>query len=360
MKRIRHTGMQAARLACLMLIIGIIFGMMPSTAASADEKLGNYEAHHYVSTGGTPVDTPDSPDSVVNEFNKFLMSLLRIAGIVVIVLGVIKLIMSLTDHAPMSKLNSTTMISLGLVMVGGSTVLDALTSLSSTASEKERVQPILDMIGEGFLWPGIILAAIGVFKCVLSIMNERPEEKVEGGKMAFIGAILASSSVAITAISDFVFAGTDSTTTATNIGNYIINDIIVPVAMLIGGVIVAFGLFNFAQSFKDEDSSGKSRASIQLVVGLLMVSAGTVVKIFISSTGTTSPKDIMTTITTITKYASVVLGGIMLLVGSLQFGAAYKDDNSEAKTRASHVIVTGIILLAIGGIIATIVEGMLF
>ena len=68
---------------------------------------------------------------------------------------------------------------------------------------------------------------------------------------------------------------------------------------------------------------------------------------------------ILDTIITITTFAGLLIGGIMLLVGGIQFGVAFKNEDSEGKTKASHLFVAGIILMAIGGIMGTLVRSLL-
>lgn len=68
---------------------------------------------------------------------------------------------------------------------------------------------------------------------------------------------------------------------------------------------------------------------------------------------------ILETIITITTFAGLLIGGIMLLVGGIQFGVAFKNEDSEGKTKASHLFVAGIILMAIGGIMGSLVRSLL-
>ena len=68
---------------------------------------------------------------------------------------------------------------------------------------------------------------------------------------------------------------------------------------------------------------------------------------------------ILQTIITITTFAGLLIGGIMLLVGGIQFGVAFKNEDSEGKTKASHLFVAGIILMAIGGIMGSLVSSLL-
>jgi len=66
--------------------------------------------------------------------------------------------------------------------------------------------------------------------------------------------------------------------------------------------------------------------------------------------------DILGTIFTIVRYAAVVLGALLVIIGAVQFAGAFRNEDAEGKTKASHVVIAGIILLGIGTAVIAVVK----
>lgn len=77
-----------------------------------------------------------------------------------------------------------------------------------------------------------------------------------------------------------------------------------------------------------------------------------------SSTGDAGTT-VLGTILSIFQFAALILGVIMLLIGIIQFATAFRNEDAEGKTKASHVLIAGIILTVVGGVMATLVKGAL-
>lgn len=73
------------------------------------------------------------------------------------------------------------------------------------------------------------------------------------------------------------------------------------------------------------------------------------------SAGTT----VLGTILSIFQFAALILGVIMLLIGIIQFATAFRNEDAEGKTKASHVLIAGIILTVVGGVMTTLVSGVI-
>ena len=76
---------------------------------------------------------------------------------------------------------------------------------------------------------------------------------------------------------------------------------------------------------------------------------------------TIGDKDIQTnsilgTIFTIVRFAAVILGGLMVVIGAVQFSGAFRNEDAEGKTKASHVIIAGVILLGVGTAVIAVVK----
>lgn len=200
--------------------------------------------------------------------NEHLLTYTTLAGVVVAVLGVIKLIMSMSDHSPMGKVTATSMIALGIALVAGSQLIDVVGKIDDNASEKDRAMPVIKWFMDALFWPGVIIIVIGVFKNIMAIMHERPEEKVDAGKMVGAGIGLTAATYIGGKIVDAVFD--DKTKAAENVAGVVLYDVVCPIMVIVGGILIMLGLFNFAQAFKDENSEGKVRAGVMLTVGVLL------------------------------------------------------------------------------------------
>lgn len=224
----------------------------------------------------------------INELNEELLKYMTAAGVVVVALGVVKLIMSMSDHAPMGKVSASTLIALGLILVGGSQILATANAVKAATTPQEQVKPIIEIVKFGFFWPGVFLTVIGIIKSIMSIMNERPEEKVEGGKMVGVGLALMSASFIVDEVSKIAFS--DSTNKAGEVGGFIIANIIIPIAVITGTILFAFGMIRYAEAFKEEDAQGKSRAALVLITGILLMSTYVILKMaFGVSSGPATP-----------------------------------------------------------------------
>ena len=276
-------------LTLFIAIIPIIF--MPCVNVYADNSddmstvLGTTGAddYQYIS-GGDPAHPSYNSNAAktVGLFNIHLLTYTTVAGVIVVALGVVKLIISLSDHAPMAKVSATTTISLGIVLITASQAVNIIQQASDpTADDATRVKNILGILSNGLLWPGVVLAVIGMFKNIFAIMHERPEEKMEAGKMIGIAAALMSASFIMDGIVDYTIGSkkpTNANVTGGYVSYFIIFDVIVPVAIIAGVLILAAGMFAFAQSFRDENPEGKARSTIIVITGLLLTMGGAIVK----------------------------------------------------------------------------------
>lgn len=68
----------------------------------------------------------------------------------------------------------------------------------------------------------------------------------------------------------------------------------------------------------------------------------------------TTGSDVLGTIGNIVKRAGLIIGGILVMVGLFQFGMAFRNEDAEGKTKASHTLVAGIIIAAVGGAAAAL------
>jgi len=262
--------------AGMVLILMLMFTPLVAVHASSDEWGGYTEA------------SGDEPEGI-NELNEELLKYMTAAGVVVVALGVVKFIMSLSDHAPMGKVSASTMIALGLVLVGGSQILATANAVKAATTPQEQVKPIIEIVKFGFFWPGAFLTVVGIVKSIMSIMNERPEEKVEAGKMVGVGLALMGASFVVDNVADIALS--DSTNKAGEVGGFIISNIIIPIAVITGTILFSFGMIRYAEAFKEEDAQGKSRAALVLITGLLLMSTYPILKLAfgIDSSAATPP-----------------------------------------------------------------------
>ena len=73
--------------------------------------------------------------------------------------------------------------------------------------------------------------------------------------------------------------------------------------------------------------------------------------------GTTTA--VIGTVANLFSYAGLILGLILVIVGIFQFASAFRNEDAEGKTKASHTIIGGVILMAVGGIIQILIGTVL-
>ena len=71
--------------------------------------------------------------------------------------------------------------------IDASTITDTMNSIDSTKSAAEKFVGIFVMF---ISWTGSIVLVIGIYKFIMSIKDDRPEEKARGIEMIFVGLIL--------------------------------------------------------------------------------------------------------------------------------------------------------------------------
>lgn len=92
---------------------------------------------------------------------------------------------------------------------------------------------------------------------------------------------------------------------------------------------------------------GKLLLTVPLAVSCLAVTAS----------AETSAEDMLNKIMDLLKQWIPVLGGLLIVVGGIQLGIGFKDDDSTGKTRGMQCMIGGAIVAAIGGMIDLSVGG---
>ena len=87
---------------------------------------------------------------------------------------------------------------------------------------------------------------------------------------------------------------------------------------------------------------GKLLLTVPLAVSCLAVTAS----------AETSAEDMLNKIMDLLKQWIPVLGGLLIVVGGIQLGIGFKDDDSTGKTRGMQCMVGGAIVMAIGTVVS--------
>jgi hypothetical protein len=67
--------------------------------------------------------------------------------------------------------------------------------------------------------------------------------------------------------------------------------------------------------------------------------------------GGTDPNEVISSILELLKQWIPVMGGLVVIVGAIQLGVSFKDDNADGKTRGIQTIIGGAIITAIAGLV---------
>ncbi len=268
--RKKHIKKMFILIAALMVMLTAA-PFIEGNAAPSSSQLGD------TNIGYSSVKSSNDTKSHVTDLNKTILNLVIGAGVIIIALGVIKLIISLSDHSPMGKMNASTTIGLGLVCIGGASILETLQPVIDAADTPEtQVDAVIDLISDAFFWPGVILIVVAIVKMILAFSEERPEGKMDSGKMFAAGLAVMSLSYILKGISAVAF----KKDAAVEITKYIVNSVVFPMSVLVGAPLMLFGVLQFASAFKDEDAAGKHRATLMMVSALMLTSIGSILSIF--------------------------------------------------------------------------------
>ena len=269
----------------MLMLTAALSAVMPYAKAKADwgsgnGKLGGYGAlGDYVDGEGKRVTGPvvNDPEKAADSFNYTLITLLKAAGVIVAIIGVVRFLLAMAEPMPMGKTTAMSMIVLGLLMAGGIDILQTAIESSRGKTPEAQATPVLNIMVKGLMWPGIMMVVIGIIKNITAIMGERPEEKAEAGKIAGAGIAFISLSFIVDGLKLAAFTQ-EGVAAANGMGGFIIGHVLIPVAIIMGAIIIIFSALKYEEAYKDESASEKSRATLSLTAGVLLVTISPILK----------------------------------------------------------------------------------
>ncbi len=92
---------------------------------------------------------------------------------------------------------------------------------------------------------------------------------------------------------------------------------------------------------------GKAALVVPMIMSACAVTAHA------SSSGDVSAQSMIDTILGVLGPGVIALGSLVAIVGGIQTGIGFKDDNADGKTRGFQTLIGGAIIAAVGGIVPT-------
>lgn len=203
--------------------------------------------------------------------NTYLLKGLQYAGFVLVALGILVLIMSFQEQNFQNKSRASLMIAGGALMASVDAIITILMPKNEIKSGKAVTTKVLDILGVGMQWVGVILIAVGLIQGILAFQNLNQEEKANASKGLGVGIFLMFGSSITKKIGSLI--GLSASALPKKMSKMIITDFIGIASTYIGLFLIAYGLIQFFISFKDEDSMSKTQAGMVISTGVGLAAA---------------------------------------------------------------------------------------
>ena len=97
--------------------------------------------------------------------------------------------------------------------------------------------------------------------------------------------------------------------------------------------------------------SAKRMKKLLTILPIMLIALSLVTIPAFAESGATSADSFIDTVVELLKKWIPRLGGMIVVVGGIQFGIGFKDDNADGKTRGMQCMVGGAIVAAIGALV---------
>jgi len=97
--------------------------------------------------------------------------------------------------------------------------------------------------------------------------------------------------------------------------------------------------------------SAKRMKKLLTILPIMLIALSLVTIPAFAESGATSADSFIDTVVDLLKKWIPRLGGMIVVVGGIQFGIGFKDDNADGKTRGMQCMVGGAIVAAIGALV---------
>ena len=119
-----------------------------------------------------------------------------------------------------------------------------------------------------------------------------------------------------------------------------------------GGIIAFVGALKFALSVKNDDAKEQLQSLLIMVSGFMIVSAVRDLSIFSTTVGDVD-QQFAEILGFIVKWTRRV-GAFALLIGSIMFGLAIKENNASTKVTSLKTITAGAMVIAVSALLPTL------
>ena len=204
----------------------------------------------------------------ITSLNDILTGAGKAVGAIICVVGVVKLVMSLADQNAVGKQQASLLIGVGSVFASISLIvkeLDIAGAAGSTNGANAIGASVINILGAMVSWAGAVLAVVGVFMLIMSLVQEQPEQKAEATK--FLGV-----SIGLISISNMtrMFAINMTAVTAER-ARLIVVTYITKISTWVGGFMVLMAVWHFVMSIREEDSREKTIAIRFAMAGIALI-----------------------------------------------------------------------------------------
>lgn len=218
--------------------------------------------------------------SSINSLNDILIGFGTAIGVIIITVGLIKLVMSLSEQNANAKQSASLLIGTGIFFISVTQVINALdiTNNAQSGNTQAIALKIVELISNLVSWAGGVLLAIAVIQMVMSIAQERPDDKVDATKLMGVSIGLLSVCTVAKTIASSAFrtaSGGDGSTVLRLVVTFIAN-----IATYVGGGYVVLGVYHLISSIREDDSREKVVAIRFLLVGIGLISIKAILRYF--------------------------------------------------------------------------------
>lgn len=225
-------------------------------------------------------DIPTNP--VSTDVMPLLYTILTVAGVIVLILGSFMLITAMADGHSQGKIRAISILGLGLLMVSIESFATTLQKIDSgfkiidTATNPNTInannlEMLIDMVTTPLFYMGLILCFIAGLQLALAMATERIEEKIDSGKLIAIGLLLVTMSSLATGIAGIIISTNASSDNRAGQLLYLIVDMVVlPIAKIIGILLIPYGGIKVGLAMKEEDASALTNSIKILLVGAIL------------------------------------------------------------------------------------------